>query len=66
MLWQSACDIGGRVGVGAVRRAISRCGCVARGVARLCLRGYIGREVRSVVDSVAGGLLGVGEVGVLW
>ena len=66
MLWQSACDIGGRVGVGAVRRAISRCGCVARGVARLCLRGCIGREVCSVVDSVAVGLLCVGEVGLLW
>ena len=49
-----------------VRRAILRCGCVVRGVARLCLRGYIGREVRSVVDSVAVGLLGVGDVGLPW
>ena len=47
-------------------RAISRCGCVARGVARLCLRGCIGREARSVVDSVAGGLLCVGKIGLLW
>ena len=49
-----------------MRRAILRCGCVARGVVRFCLRGYIGREVCSVVDSVAVGLLCVGEVGLLW